>query len=142
MEQHNARFPVPETGSGLARRTTAGVAVAVVALLATQALVNGAGVELGGSGSMAPFATVPLIGTTVVAGIGAAIAYAVVDRFTDRSVRNYLAVAAVVFTVMLVPVFAVTSSMGITPAGQALLVFYHVLVAVPLVGFIVGAMNV
>lgn len=142
MEQTNVRFTVPKTGTTLARRTAAGVGVAIVALLITQALVDAVGVELGASGPMSPFAAAPLIGTTIVAGVGAAIAYAVLVKFTNRPVRNFVAVAVVVFAVMLVPVVLFTPSMGITPAGQGLLVLYHLLVAVPLVGFIIGAVGV
>jgi len=88
---------------------------------------------------MTPFAAVPLIGTTIVAGVGAALAYAAMVKLTNRPVRNSVAVAVAVFVVMLVPVLLMTPSMGITPAGQGLPVLYHLLVAVPLVGFIIGA---
>jgi peptidoglycan/LPS O-acetylase OafA/YrhL len=141
MEQTNVRFPVPRTGTVLARRTAAGVGVAIVGLLVVQAIVDALNVELGASGPMTPFAAPPLIGTTIVAGVGAAIAYAAMVKFTNRPVRNFVAVAVIVFAVMLVPVLLVTPSMGITPAGKGLLVLYHLLVAVPLVGFIIGAVD-
>lgn len=142
MEQFERRFAVPETGTALARRTAAGVGVAVVALLLIQALVDAVGVELGAAGPMSPFSAVALVGATVVAGVGAAVAYAAIATLTDRPVRNFVAVAVVVFVVMLGPVLLATPSMGVTPAGQALLVLYHLLVAVPLVGFILGAVAV
>lgn len=142
MEQTNGRLTIPKTGATLARRTAAGVGVAIVVLLITQALVDAFGVEHGASGPMTPFAAAPLIGTTIVAGVGAAIAYAAMVEFTNRPVRNFVAVAVVVFAVMLVPVLLVTPSMGITPAGQAILVLYHLLVVVPLVGFVIGAVTV
>lgn len=141
MEQTNVRFTAPNTGATLARRTAAGVGVAIVALLITQAIVDAVGVELGASGPISPFAAVPLIGTTIVAGVGAAFAYAAIVKFTTRPVRNFVVIAVVVFAVLLVPVFLVTPSMGLTLTGQGLLVLYHLLVAVPLVGFIVGAVE-
>jgi hypothetical protein len=142
MDQTGGRFTLPRNGSALARHTAAGVTVAIVVLLIAQALVDLVGIELGASGPMSPFAAVPLVGTTVVAGIGAAVVYAAVATLTDRPVRNFVAVGVVVFVVMLVPVVVVTPSMGLTPAGQGLLVLYHVLVAVSLVGFVIGAVAV
>ena len=141
MEQTEAHYPVPKSGASLARRTTAGVGVAIIALLVVQAIVDALGVELGASGSMSPFAAAPLIGATVVAGVGAAITYAAMLTRTDRPVRNFVAAAFVVFAVMLLPVFVAPPS-GITATGQGLLVLYHLLVAGPLVGFIVGAVSV
>lgn len=90
---------------------------------------------------MSPFAAGPLVGTTVVAGAAAAIVYAGVVRFTDRPVRNFAAVAVVVFALQLLPVFVVAPSFGVTPVGQAVLVIYHVLVAVPIVAFVTGAVQ-
>lgn len=142
MARTAARFTAPKTATALARRTAAGVGVAVVALLLTQALVDAAGVELGAAGPMTPFAAGPLVATTVVAGVGAAVAYAALSRFTDNPGGNFVAVAGVVFAVMLVPVFLATPGMGVTPAGQALLIVYHLLVALSLVGFIVGVVDV
>lgn len=137
----SSRYPVPETGSALARRTTLGVVVAIVALLVTQALVTALGVDVGASGAMSPFAAVPLIMTTVVSGVGAAVVYTALVKLTDKPARNFLAVAVGVFVLMLIPVVVVSPSMGITTAGQAILVLYHVLVAVPLVAFILGAVG-
>lgn len=142
MEQSSVRASGPGTGTALARRTAAGVGVAIVALLVVQAIVDAVGVEVGAAGPMSPFTAVPLIGTTIVAGVGSAVAYAVIAKLTDRAVRNFVALAVVVFTVMLVPVLFFTPSMGVTPVGQALLVLYHTLVAVPLVGVIIGVVEV
>ena len=138
----SGRYPVPETGGALARRTTLGVVVAIVALLVTQAAVTALGIDIGASGSMSPFAAGPLVVTTIVSGVGAAVVYAVLVKLTDRSARNFLAVAVGVFVLMLIPVAVVSPSMGITTAGQAILVVYHVLVAVPLVAFILGVVDV
>lgn len=141
MDQTNARFPVAKTAGALSRRTAVGVGVAIVALLVTQALVDAVGVELGASGPMSPFASAPLVGATIVAGVGATIAYAATVKLTNRPVRNFVVISGGAFAVMLVPVVLVTPSMGMTPAGQGLLVLYHLLVAVPLVGFIIGAVK-
>lgn len=139
MAQTNVRYPVPRTGGTLARRTATGILVAIVGLLVTQALVDAIGVDLGASGPTSPFAAAPLVGTTIAAGVGAAVAYAVLVRVTESPVRNFVAVAAVVFALMLVPALLVTPSMGVTPVGQGLLVLYHFVVAVSLVAFVVGA---
>lgn len=136
------RYPVPETGGVLARRTTAGAVVAIAALLLTQAIVTALGVDVGASGAMSPFAAGPLIGSTLVAAVGAAVVYAALVTLTDRPARNFVAVAVGVFLLMLLPVALVSPAMGITLAGQAILVVYHVWVAVPLVAFILGVIDV
>ena len=138
----SGRYPVPETGGALARRTTLGVVVAIVALLVTQAIVTALGIDVGASGAMSPFAAGPLIVTTVISGVGAALVYAALATVTDRPARNFLAVSVGVFVLMLVPVAVVSPSIGVTTAGQAILVVYHALVAVPLVAFMLGAVDV
>jgi hypothetical protein len=142
MASIDSRYPVPRTATALGRRTTAGVAVALAAVLLARVLVNGLGLDLGATGAMSPFAVGPLVGTTIVAGVGAAVVYAALVRYTRRPVRNFAAVAAAVFLFMLVPVAVVTPSTGVTPTGQAVLVAYHLLVAVPLVAFVVGVVDV
>lgn len=141
MAQSTIRYPVPETSSGLARRTAVGVLVAVVSVLVAQAIVDALSIDVGVTGPTDPFAAGPLIGASVVAGIGAALTYAAVVKFTAQPVRNFLALAAGVFVLMLIPVFAAPPE-GITTAGQGILVVYHALVAVPLVAVITGAVNV
>lgn len=141
MAQSTIRFPVPETGSRLTRRTAAGVFVAVVSVLVAQAIVDALSIDVGVTGAMSPFAAGPLIVTTIVAGVGASIAYAALVTFTAQPVRNFVALAAGVFLVMLVPVFVVPLE-GITTAGQGILLVYHTFVAVPLVAFLVGAVEV
>ncbi len=141
MSQSTVRYPVPETSGRLARRTGTGVLFAVVLVLLTQAIVDALSIDVGVTGSMSPFAAGPLIGVSIVAGAGAAIAYAAVVKFTIQPVRNFVALAVGVFVVMLVPVFFAPPE-GITTAGQGILVLYHALVAVPLVVFITGAVEV
>jgi len=141
MNASNTRYPIAATGGELARRTTAGVAVAVLASVAVLAIVGALNLQVGTSGPMSPFSAVPVVMSTVVAGIGAAVAYAALVRLTDRPVRNFVALAAVVFIAMLVPVFAVTPSLGVTTVGQFVLVVLHGTVAGPLVAFIVGVVQ-
>jgi len=138
MNTTNTRYPIAETGGDLARRTTAGVAVAVLASLAVLAIVGALNLQVGAAGPMSPFAAVPVVMSTVVSGVGAAVAYAVLVRLTGRPVRNFVTLAAVVFLGMLGPVFVVTPSLGVTPVGQLVLVVLHATVAGPLVAFIIG----
>jgi len=118
-----------------------GVLVAIAAVLLTQTVVDVLGIALGAGGPTSPFGAGALVGSTVVAGIGAAVVYAGLLRFTDKPGRNFVAVAAAVFLVMLLPVAVVAPSMGVTTAGQAVLAVHHLLVAVPLVAFITGAVG-
>jgi hypothetical protein len=135
------RYPTPRTAVDLTRRTTLGVLVAVVALLLVRGLVDALAVDIGAAGPMSPFALTPLVSSTVVAGAGAAVAYAALDRLTERPVRNFVALAVVVFLGMLVPVVVVSPTLGVTAAGQVVLVVFHLVVAVPLVAFIAGAVR-
>ena len=138
MVTTRSRYTLPATGSGLARRTAFGVGLAAVAVLVAQNVVTLLGLDVGATGAMSPFATAPLVASAVVAGAGAAIVYAALARFTARPVRNFLVASGVVFAVMLVPVVAFAPSLGVTPVGQAVLAVYHVIVAGPVVGAIVG----
>jgi hypothetical protein len=128
---------VPQSGGALARRTANGVFVAVLALLFAQALVDAAAIDVGVTGDVNPFAAGPLVGATLFAGVGAAVAYAAAVRVTARPERTFLALATAVFVLLLGPVFLAPPA-GITLVGQAILVVYHALVAVPLVAFILG----
>ncbi|MGQ3330601.1 hypothetical protein [Halorubrum sp. FL23] len=58
--------------------------------------------------------------------------YALLIRFTDTPVRNFVAVAGVVFVLQLLPVFAIAPSLGVTSVGQTVLVVHHAIVAVPI----------
>jgi hypothetical protein len=141
MATVTTRYPVAEDGRDLARRTAGGVLVAVVAALLVRTLVVALGLPFGAGGPASPFGTMPIVMSAVVAGAGAALAYAALVRLTERPVRNFTLLAAVVFAGMLVPVFAVAPAMGITLVGQATLVVLHAVVAVPLVAFVVGAVQ-
>jgi hypothetical protein len=131
MATTTSRYTLPSNGSDLARRTALGTLTAVLAVLLARALVGAAGLD--------PFATVTLVTSSVVAGAGAAVAYAALARYTDCPVRNFGVVAAVVFAAMLLPVFLVAPSLGVSATGQAVLVVLHALVAGPIVAFVVGA---
>jgi hypothetical protein len=114
----------------LALRTTLGTLVAVVLALAvrTAAVATDPGLV-----TLDPFSVVPVVGSGVVAGAGAAVVYAAAVRLTARPVRTFLVVAAVVFLAMLVPVVAVAPALGAGAAAQGWLVAMHAAVAVPLV---------
>jgi hypothetical protein len=141
MELKTSRAVAPATASDLARQTAFGVLTALVLVFAARLVVELLGVDVGAAGAMSPFSAAPILGSVVVSGVLAAVAYAALDRFTARPTRNFLALAAVVFAVMLVPVLTVTPSMGVTAAGQAVLVAFHALVAAPLAAFVVGAVR-
>lgn len=143
MEQSttHARYIRPETAGDLARQTTFGVLVAVVLALVVRTVTLEIGVDLGPTGPTSPFASLPLVMTTVIAGVGAAVAYAVLDRLTARPVRTFLALAAMVFAGMLVPVVVFAPTLDVTPIGQVFLGVLHAVVAVPLVAFVIGAVR-
>ena len=143
MEQSTtqARYVPPETAGDLARQTTLGVLVAVVLALFVRGLALGVGVNLGPTGASSPFALSPLVMSTVVAGVGAAVAYAVLDRLTGRPVRNFLVLAGVVFVGMMLPVALFAPTLGVTTVGQVVLAIFHAVVAAPLVAFIIGAVR-
>jgi hypothetical protein len=138
MATTQSRYALPGTGGGLARRTALGVGLAVLAVLVAQGLVTLVGLDVGETGAMTPFATAPLVASSILAGAGAALVYAGLARFTDRPVRNFVAVSGVVLALTLVPVVAFAPSLGVTAVGQAVLAVYHVLVAVPIVGALIG----
>ncbi|MDT3436084.1 DUF6069 family protein [Haloarcula sp. 1CSR25-25] len=143
MEQSTtqARYVSPETAGSLARQTTLGVLVAVVLALFVRGLALGSGVSLGPTGASSPFAVVPLVMSTMVAGAGAAVAYAVLDRLTARPVRNFLLLGGLVFVGMMLPVVLFAPTLGVTLIGQLVLIVLHAVVAVPLVAFIVGVVG-
>jgi len=141
MTLTDTSYPVASTPTELARRTTLGVLVAVVAALAVVAVAGASGANLGSGGPQSPFAAPPIVGSSVFAGVGAAVAYAALVRLTDRPTRNFVVLAGVAFLVMMIPVFAFAPTLGVTAAGQAVLVALHVVVAVPLVAFVVGAVR-
>ena len=138
MTSSQSRDALPDTGTDLARRTALGVGVAAVAVVIAQAAVTALGLDVGAAGRMSPFSAGALVGSTVAAGVGAAVVYAGLIRFTARPVRNFLVAAGVVFALQLLPVAVLAPSLGVTPVGQAVLVFHHVVVAVPIVAALLG----
>ncbi|MBX0303284.1 DUF6069 family protein [Haloarcula salinisoli] len=141
MATISSRYPIATGAGDLTRRTTGGVLVGVVAALVVSAIVTTLGLDLGVSGAQSPFGAVPIVMSTVVSGAGAAVAYAVLVRVTDRPVRKFTVLSAGVFVVMLIPVVAIAPSLGLTAVGQGVLVLLHVAVAVPLVAFVAGAVR-
>ncbi len=141
MATVSSRYPVATSGGELSRRTVGGVFVGVLAALVVASIVTALGLNLGVSGPQSPFGAVPIVSSTVFSGVGAAVVYAALVRLTDRPVRNFTALSAAVFVVMLVPVFAIGPSLGLTAVGQGALVLIHVAVAVPLVAFVAGAVR-
>lgn len=146
MSVIDTQYPVARSGGELARRTAAGVLVGVV--LAVVVVVVGVdllGLEVlqaGEERAMSPFG-IPAVLSAVVAGTGAAVAYAALVRYTGRPARNFGILAAAVFLLMLVPVFAFAPEQGVAEgAGQGLLVVLHAAVAVPLAAFIGGAVEI
>jgi hypothetical protein len=131
----------PASAGDLARRTTVGVLVAVLAALVVRGVVDAAGVDVGAAGAMDPFATPAIVGSAVVAGAGAAAVYAALVRLTASPTRNFLVVAAAVFLAMLLPVALVAPGLGVTATGQVVLAVLHIAVAVPLVAFVTGAVR-
>jgi peptidoglycan/LPS O-acetylase OafA/YrhL len=146
MSVVNTQYPVAGSGKDLARRTAAGVLVSVV--LAVVAVVVGVdllGLEVlqaGEDRAMSPFG-IPAVLSAIVAGAGAAVAYAGLVRYTGRPARNFGILSAVVFVLMLVPVFTFAPEQGVREGtGQAVLVVLHAAVAVPVVAFVAGAVEV
>lgn len=140
MAQSTARHSAPTGGKQLARRTANGVIAALIPLIIIQIVVDAANITVGATGPMSPFAPAPLIGATVVGGAGAAVVYALLVRFTAQPARNFVVTALGVFILMLLPVFVVPPD-GITQVGQGLLIVYHLIVAVSLVAFLIGTVE-
>jgi peptidoglycan/LPS O-acetylase OafA/YrhL len=145
MSVINTQYPVAESGSELARRTAVGVLVGVVLTgIVVVVGVDVLGLEVlkrGEERAMSPFG-IPAVLSAVVAGTGAAVTYAALVRYTDRPARNFGILSAAVFLLMLVPVFASAPGQGVSEGtGQALLVVLHAAVAVPIVAFVSGAVE-
>lgn len=135
-------YPVPTSGRALARRATLGTVVAVVAALLVRGIVLALDANIGvPAAGQTPFAVGPIVGFTVFAGAAAGVVYAALVRLTDRPVRNFAVAAAAFFLVMLGPLATVAPAQGVTTVGLAALFVIHVVVAVPLVAFVTGAVR-
>lgn len=136
------RYAVPTSGADLFRRTALGVFVAILAVLLTRGIARALSADLvGPTQGPTPFDVVPIVTFVVFVGAGAAVAYAALDRLTARPVRNFLVAAGLVFAFLLVPLVTVAPAQGVTPLGQVVLFVFHVVAAVPLVAFVVGAVR-
>lgn len=137
-----SRYPIPTTAGELARRATLGTVVAILAALLTRGIVLALDPDLGVAVTgQTPFAVTPIVGVTVFSGLVAGILYAALVRLTERPVRNFGIAAVAAFVVMTVPLATVGPSLGVTTVGLAVLFVVHVVVAVPLVAFLVGAVR-
>jgi len=133
------RYPVPRSGIELARRATLGTTVAIVAALLVRGIALALGADVGlPTVGQSPFAVGPIVAFSFVAGVGATVVYAALVRLTERPVRNFGIAAVVVFALLLLPMATVQ---GVTTTGLAVLFVLHVVVAVALVAFLVGAVR-
>ena len=134
-----AAYPVPESGIGLARRATLGTFTAIVAVLLVRAVVLALDLDVGlATVGQSPFAVGPVVAFSLFAAVGATVAYAALVRLTERPVRNFAVVAVAVFVLLLGPLATIQ---GVTTTGLAVLFVFHLVVAVPLVAFLVGAVR-
>jgi hypothetical protein len=141
MATKTSRYHTATSAGDLARRTTLGVLVAVVALLVGRGLLTLLDPPLGVTGPESPFALTPLISSAIAAGVGAALVYALLVRFTDQPEQAFVTVSGAVFVLMLLPVVLFAPNLGVSTVGQVVLAVFHVLVAAPLVAFITGAVR-
>ena len=131
MPPSSVRIRRAQTSRELVERGALSVGVAVVTAVLVRTV---AGTVVAVPPSFQPLAWSSVVAVTVVAGAGATLAYALVDRFTERTVRNFLALAAAVFVLMAVPLVTTVPALpGATPALVALLFVLHVVVAVGIV---------
>lgn len=135
-------YPVPTTAGELARRATLGTVVAIVAALLVRGIALAVSPDIGaGITAPSPFDVTSIVGFTIFSGLAAGVAYAALIRLTDRPVRNFVVAAVAFFVVMMGPLLTAAPAQGVSTVGLAVLFVMHVVVAVPLVAFIVGAVR-
>jgi len=122
-------LPDRDSAVSLFARTSAGTGVAALLVLVVRAVAVAVDPGLA---SLAPFGVEEILGSTLFAGAGAALAYAAVVRYSADPVRTFLGVAVVAFVVSLLPVALAAPDLGVGFTGQLWLVALHVAVAVPL----------
>jgi hypothetical protein len=115
------------------------VRAGAVAIVAGLVLVGGTRLLLGAlvaiDPALGPFQWGPVLGSVVGFGVAATLVYGLFDRYTERADRLFVALAVVVFALMLLPVFVLGPSLGVASATlQAALVVLHVLAAAGIVG--------
>ncbi|WP_246989520.1 DUF6069 family protein [Halorientalis marina] len=115
------------TGSAIARIA----ARTVVALLVVNLLLRGLGAAVVPAlSSFEPLGWGAVIATSVVVGLGAVAAGAVVIRITDRARPVFVTLAFVAVLVSLVPVVTVVPTFpGVTSGIQAIMIAMHVISA-------------
>jgi len=114
----------------VARTGATVVAVALATNLAIRALAGLGGLVPAGFG---PLAWGPVAGATLVGAGGAAVAYFLLNRYTDRPARNFTALAIAVFLASLLPLLQQGSQVG--PAALVVLFFLH---AAPAIASVAG----
>jgi peptidoglycan/LPS O-acetylase OafA/YrhL len=112
---------------GYARRA----ALTVGSVLLANLVVRGVGsVAVPELADFDPLGWGPVIATSVVVGLGAVVAVAVLKRLTASADRAFLALAVVGLALSLVPVFVFAPTLpGVTPAIQAVMVVMHLVTA-------------
>lgn len=113
-----------------------GVFVVSVAVVATTILRGIAGLF-----DLVPVGFTPLlwsqvIGATVIGSAGGVFVYAVLDRFTTYTTRNFVLVAAVVLALSTAPLWLAEHMDGATTASIFILAIMHLVVAVITVGLL------
>ncbi len=121
---------------------TLGTVMAILAALLVRALVLALDFDLGVAATgQTPLVVGPIVGFTLFAATGAAVVYAALVRLTERPVRNFAVTAATFFAVMVGPLATVAPAQGVTTVRLAVPFVLHVVVAVPLVAFLVGSVR-
>lgn len=124
-----------QTRASLVERVGIGLALALV-LNGIVRLAAGALLDIGG---IQPLAWVPIVSATVVAALGATVAYVVVSRLSTRPDRHFTILAAVVLLLSMAPVFTVASALeGVTMAILVVLALLHATTAVGIVAGLTG----
>lgn len=119
----------------LARRGLMAVVVVVLSLALVR-LVAGMFVPLGGIG---PASWPAVLGSGVVASVGAAVVYAVLTRLLDRADRAFAGLAAAVLVVSMVPLLVVAPALpGVTVPVIVVLAVMHVAAALSAVAVLTG----
>lgn len=124
----------PTTAGALTSRVTIGTLGAVVLVLLAREAALTVTPSLSGTD---PFATLPVLGSAVAGGAGAAVAYAVLVRITAYPERAFVLAAVGAYAVMLMPVLIIAPDLGVEGVGQAWLLVLHLAVAVPIAAAVV-----
>ncbi|MFD1514895.1 DUF6069 family protein [Halomarina rubra] len=122
------------SANALVRRGVAAVALGLLLTVVTRLVAVTFDPSLA---DVAQFGWGPVVAVTVVAAVGATVVYALLDRFTARPDRWFLA-AVVVFLFMLAPLTLGAGSLGLAANAQLGLGALHLAAAV---GITVGVLG-